>query len=87
MDPATGTGYVTVTDPDGNIVVDDYDQGALAAETDLTASAVTSERDYDPITWAGTAEGGTLFNAATTNGDGQTTSYAYDPAGNIVSSN
>ena len=33
--PATGTGIVTVTDPDGNTTVYDYDQGTLAAAVQL----------------------------------------------------
>ena len=31
MNPATGTGLVTVTDPDGNTTVYAYQQGTLAA--------------------------------------------------------
>ena len=35
MNTATGTGIVTVTDPDGNKTVDYYQQGTLAAESGL----------------------------------------------------
>ncbi len=33
MNAATGTGFVTVTDPDGNTTVYDYHQGTLAAQS------------------------------------------------------
>ena len=53
MDPATGTGFVTVTDPDGNTTVYDYTHGTLAAETQLTAGTITRRRTTIPITIAG----------------------------------
>ena len=43
MNPATGTGFVTVTDPDGNSTVYDYQQGTLAAQSAWTGSTLTSE--------------------------------------------
>ena len=86
MNPATGTGYVTVTDPDNNTTVDSYDDGTLAAETQLTAGTVTSERDYNPITIAGVNNGGSLLNASTTDGDGNTTTYTYNSYGDPVTS-
>ena len=85
MDPATGTGYVTVTDPDGNTTVDSYDDGTLAAETSLTAGGVASEHDYSPNTTAAGSSAGTLLNATETDGDGNTTSYLYDSAGDTTS--
>ncbi len=85
MNPATGTGYVTVTDPDGNTSVDSYDHGVLAAETHLTAGAVIAERDYNPLTWAGIPSGGTLLNASETDGNGNTTTYTYDANGDQTS--
>jgi RHS repeat-associated protein len=85
MNPATGTGYVTVTDPDGNTTVDDYTQGTLAAETQVTAGTVTSENDYNPLTSAGVTSGGTLLDATTTDGDGNTTSYNYNTSGDTTS--
>ena len=48
MNAATGSGYVTVADPDGNSTVYDYDQGTLAAKTVVTGSTVTSEQDNTP---------------------------------------
>ena len=86
MNPATGTGFVTVTDPDGNTTVDNYDDGTLAAETHLTAGTVTSEHDYNPVTTAAVTSGGTLLNATETNGVGNTTSYTYDSSGAATSS-
>ncbi len=85
MDPATGTGFVTVTDPDGNATVDNYDDGVLAAETHLTAGTVTTEHDYNPLTWAGIAGGGTLMPASQTDGDGNTAAYTYDATGDMTS--
>jgi RHS repeat-associated protein len=85
MDPATGTGYVTTTDPDGNTTVDDYTQGTLAAETKTTASTVTSENDYNPLTTAGGNNGGTLLDATTTDADGNTTTNAFNTSGATTS--
>ncbi|MGH3189094.1 MAG: hypothetical protein ACRDOL_17855 [Streptosporangiaceae bacterium] len=85
MNAATGTGYVTVTDPDSNTTVYDYDDGTLAAQTSITAGTVTSEQDYNPLTWAGITNGGTLLDASITDGDGNTTSYTYDGAGDPTS--
>ena len=85
MDPATGTGYVTITDPDQNKTVYDYTQGTLAAETHLAAGAVSSEQDYNPITWIGSQNGGTLLDTSITDGDGNTTSFTYDSAGDLTS--
>jgi RHS repeat-associated protein len=86
MNAATGTGYVTATDPDGNTTVYSYDQGALAAESKWTGSTLTSEQDYVPDTTAGGSSGGTLLDTATTNGDGDVSTNTYNPAGDPVSS-
>jgi RHS repeat-associated protein len=85
MNPATGTGYVTITDPDNNTTVDSYNDGTLAAESQFTAGAITSENDYKPLTWAGIANGGTLLDISTTDGDGNTTSYTYSATGATTS--
>ena len=82
MNSATGTGYITVTEPDGNTTIDYYVQGALAAETNLTGGAAASESDFFPNETAGGTGGGTLTDTAITDGDGNVTSYAYDAAGN-----
>jgi len=85
MNPATGTGFVTVTDPDGNTTVDDYTQGTLAAETHITAGTITSERDYNPLTAAGVSNGGSLLDVTTTDGNGNTASYTYNTSGKPTS--
>jgi RHS repeat-associated protein len=93
MNSATGTGFVTVTDPDGNQTVYDYDQGTLAARSAWTKSGsslvFTSENDLVPDTTAASAanpSGGTLLDTATTDGDGNTTTSSYDTDGNAISS-
>jgi RHS repeat-associated protein len=90
MNPATGTGLVTVTDADGNITAYTYDQGTLAAQTDWTGavgSALTSEQDYIPDTTAGGTSGGTLLDVASFDGDGNTTTYSYNAAGSPIITN
>jgi hypothetical protein len=51
---STGSGETTVTDPDGNTTVYDYDQGALAAQSEWTGAAgsgtLASETDDLPDT-------------------------------------
>lgn len=81
MNASTGTGYVTVTDPDGNTTVDYYDQGALAASSSWTAgTTLASEQDFVPNTTAGGTSGGTLLDTVTTDGNGNVTSYGYNSA-------
>jgi RHS repeat-associated protein len=69
MNPATGTGLVTVSDPDGNSTVYSYQQGTLAARANWTGTALTTERDYLP--------------EQTTSGT-QLVTYASDGVGNIT---
>ena len=92
MDSATGTGLVTVTDPDGNQTVYDYDQGTLAAQsawTDTTGGlTLTSENDSIPDTAAASTSnpsGGTLLDTSATDGDGHTTTTSYNADGNPTS--
>jgi RHS repeat-associated protein len=92
MNPATGTGLVTVTDPDGNQKVYDYQQGTLAAQSEWTDTpgglTFTSETDSLPDTAAASTSnpsGGTLLATAGTDGDGNTTTTSYNTAGNPVS--
>ena len=92
MDPATGTGLVTVTDPDGNQTVYDYDQGTLAAKSVWTMTtsglALTAESDNVPDTTAassGNPSGGTLLDTSGTNGDGAMATSAYDADDNATS--
>jgi RHS repeat-associated protein len=87
MDPISGTGYVTVTDPDSNKTVYGYTSGTLASEAQYTAAAITptSEHNYNPITIAGILGGGTLLDASETDGDGNTTTYTYNTEGQQTS--
>jgi YD repeat-containing protein len=85
MNAATGTGIVTVADPDGNTAVYDYAQGALAAQSAWTGTTLTSEQDDTPDTTASTTanpSGGTLLDTTSTDGDGNTTTTSYDADGN-----
>jgi RHS repeat-associated protein len=91
MNAATGSGIVTVTDPDGNVTAYDYDQGTLAAAsrwTGAVGTTLTSEMDSQPDTTAASSSnpaGGQLVDLASTDGDGNTTSYAYNADGNPTS--
>jgi RHS repeat-associated protein len=89
LNATTGTGFVTVTDPDGNATVDDYDHGTLTAQTDwtgATGTALTSEDDQVPDTSEdGTLAAGTLLDTATADGNGNTTIYTYTSSGNPAS--
>jgi RHS repeat-associated protein len=82
MNPATGTGLVTVTGPDGNKTVYSYQQGTLAATSTFTGSTLTSETDQQPNTTSGT-----LLDAASTDGNGNTTTSTYNTAGNLTQEN
>jgi YD repeat-containing protein len=82
MNPATGTGLVTVHDPDGNSTVYSYQQGTLAATSVFTGTTLTSETDQQPNTTTGT-----LLDAASTDGNGNTTTDTYNAAGNLTQEN
>jgi trimeric autotransporter adhesin len=86
LNAATGTGLVSVTDPDGNTTVYDYQQGTLAAQTDMTSTSITSQQDSVPDTTAGGTSGGTLLDTASVDGDGNTTTSSYNADGNPTSS-
>ena len=79
MNPATGTGIVTVNDPDGNSTVYSYQQGTLASSSTFTGGTLTSETDAQPNTTTGT-----LLDAGSTDGDGNTTTDTYNAAGNLT---
>jgi RHS repeat-associated protein len=91
LNSATGNGFVTVSDPDGNNTVYDYAQGTLAAQsawTGTVGSTLTSENDSVPDTTAASSSnlaGGSLEDTSATNGDGQTSTSTYDAAGNATS--
>ena len=99
MNTATGTGFVTVTDPDANTTVYDYQQGTLADQTSYTGTAITAQQqDLPDTTVSGTsgsatcpagdspAENGSLLDNYSVDGDGNLTSYCYDPSGNPAAS-
>jgi RHS repeat-associated protein len=91
LNPATGTGLVTATDPDGNQTVYYYDQGTIAAQSNWTDATrgltLTAETDNVPDTTVATSSnpsGGTLLDTATTDGNGNTTTDSYNTAGNAT---
>jgi RHS repeat-associated protein len=89
LNPATGTGDVTVADPDGNSIVYDYDQGTLAAESQWTGTTLTSEQDDAPDTTAASTanpSGGSLLDSTSTDGDGSTVTTAFNADGDPTSS-
>jgi RHS repeat-associated protein len=94
LDASTGNGTVNAADSDGNTLVYDYESGALAAQsawTGAVGSTLVSEADDLPNLTISGSTGGTLLDAATTNGDvtsggiPEVTSYTYDAAGNVTS--
>jgi trimeric autotransporter adhesin len=92
LNAATGTGLVTVTDPDGNQTVYDYTQGTLAAQSawtkTTTSLTLTSENDSVPDTTAASTtnpSGGSLLDTSSTNGDDATATSSYDTDGNPTS--
>jgi RHS repeat-associated protein len=82
MNPATGTGLVTVNDPDGNSTVYSYQQGTLASTSKFTGTTLTSETDQQPNTTSGT-----LLDTTSTDGNGNTTTDTYNAAGNLTQEN
>jgi RHS repeat-associated protein len=95
MNAATGNGFVTVNDPDGNHAVYDYAGGTLAAQSSFTGSTLTSENDHVPdstATLAGsgssiTTTGGTFHPLVTVDGSGTTVRSTLDQLlGNATSS-
>jgi trimeric autotransporter adhesin len=90
LNPSTGNGFVSVTDPDGNSTVYDYEQGTLTAQADWTGATggtLASEQDISPDVMAassGNPSGGTLLDNTSTDGDGNSTSYSYNSYGNAT---
>ncbi len=82
MNAATGTGYVTVTDPDGNTTVDYYVQGSARRRVGPDRRRADDRGGLLPDETAGGTGGGTLENTAISDGNGNVTSYSYDAAGN-----
>jgi RHS repeat-associated protein len=87
VNPSTGTGITTVTDPDGNTTLDAYSQGTLTATSKWTGgTTLTSEQDYvpDQAITIGDNSAGTQLDTATADGNGNITTTAYDTKGNPV---
>jgi RHS repeat-associated protein len=86
MDTATGTGFVTVTDPDGNTTVDDYEQGTIAAQSMWTGGTTfASEQDDVPDVTAGGSSSGTLLDTVSADADGNITSSVFNSSGYATS--
>jgi RHS repeat-associated protein len=92
LDPSTGTGVVTVTDPDGNTTVYDYQQGTLADQTSWNGSVgstmaaqILSLPDTSDTNSASPATNGSLQPTASLDGEGNLSTYTYDAAGDVTS--
>ena len=86
LDAATGTGYVTVTDPDGNATVYGYTQGAQTSEAAWTAgTTMASEEDYVPAQTASGPSAGTQLDNVASDGLGNIMTNTFDAAGNATS--
>ncbi len=90
MNTATGIGFVTVTDPDGNNAVYDYDEGTLVAQsawTGAVGTTLTSETDILPDTTVTDAAPVGCPSGDTGNTDGSLLSTAaIDGDGNVITS-
>ncbi len=87
MDAATGTGFVTVTDPDGNTTVYGYTEGAQTSQSAWTAgTTLSSEQDYVLAQTASGPDAGTQLAKMTADGQGNITTNTFDAAGNNTSS-
>jgi RHS repeat-associated protein len=89
FNPSTGTGVITVADPDGNSAVYDYTQGTLAARSAWTGATLTSEQDFvpDQTSSSGDSSAGTQLDTTTADGNGNITTTSYDTNGNPVTTN
>jgi RHS repeat-associated protein len=92
MNAATGSGFDTVTDPDGNQTVYYYLQGSMAAQSEWTNTGsgliLTSENDIVPDTAAASISnpgGGTMLATSSLDGDNRTATSSYDAVGNRTS--
>ena len=76
---SSGGGTTTITDPNGNVEVQNYLNGTLQTLTKGygTSSAATWSYQYDPAT---------LGTTSTTDPNGNTTTSTYDANGNVISS-
>jgi RHS repeat-associated protein len=67
----------TITDPNGNVTVENYTNGELAS---VTRASGTS----DAATWTYTYDPASAEVTAATDPDGHTTQYSYDGSGNLL---
>jgi RHS repeat-associated protein len=89
VDPSTGTGTGTVTDPDGNTTTDAYNQGTLTAESQWAGgTTLTSEQDYvpDQAAASGDNSAGTQLDTILADGDGNITTATYNSSGDLLTS-
>src|SRR6185312_17077849 len=87
MDAATGTGFVTVTDPDGNTTVYGYAEGSQISQSAWTGgTTLSSEQDYVPAQTASGPNAGTQLDAETVDGLGNVTTNTFNAAGDATSS-
>jgi RHS repeat-associated protein len=75
---SSGNSTTTITDPKGNVTVDQYYNGLLLAETrgSGTAQAATWNYTYDPVS---------LGFASIIDPNGNTSTETWDPSGNLLS--
>ncbi len=86
MNAATGTGFVTVTDPDGNTNVYGYTQGAQTSASAWTAgTTLASEQDYVLAQTAAGPNAGTQLDLVSYDGQGNVTTNTFNAAGDATS--
>ncbi len=85
LNSATGTGSTTVTDPDGNTIVDSYSLGSLIGQAQLTGgSTLSSAESFAPDQTSAGTSAGTQLDSASVDGDNNVTTMSYDANGNPV---
>ena len=96
LSQATGDGYVTTTDPDGNQTIDGYLDGTLTSTASytgtLTAGTLTSQTADNPDTAIPLSQSsacpgntdGSLLDTATFDGDGNQTTTCYNADGDAA---
>lgn len=87
MNTSTGTGFTTVTDPDGNTTVDNYLAGSLTGTADYTSgTTLASAQTYVPNQASTGTSADTQLDTATQEGNGNITTTTYDSSGNELTS-
>jgi RHS repeat-associated protein len=79
LDPTSGSGYVIVTDPDGNQTKTSYDRGVLTSQEAGYSCSSPATTGYGP-------DPSTLLDTSVTDPNGNTSSYDYDANGIVTSS-